>query len=166
MLLRCSPLVAGSETQLHRVTHRTGDQQTRNVPTDLRLSPEPPSVSLVLWSFSYHTTETPARPPRRLRCIVQRRARLLRGGVGPELNHVVYFVGGPEMDVAGVSSNEAAIRDSAGEMGSFLAFAEAFAGAAAAASASAAAASACRSLPEVVVVTRGVHVCVESDMVR
>lgn len=77
---------------------------------------------------------------------------------------MVYFVGGAEIDVAGCGSSgdggskEAAIHDSAAEMGSFLAFAEAFAGAAAAAS--------CRSLPEVVVVTRGVHACVESDLVR
>lgn len=87
---------------------------------------------------------------------------MLLGGMGPELNHVVYFVGGEaKTNVAGGgnSSKEDAVRDSAAEMGSFLAFAEAFAGAAAAA-------SSCRSLPEVVVVTRGVHACVESDMVR
>lgn len=80
--------------------------------------------------------------------------------MGPELNHVVYFVG-EDVGVAGGGGNSKgdAVRDSAAEMGSFLAFAEAFAGAAAAA-------TPCRSLPEVVVVTRGVHACVESDMVR
>ena len=78
--------------------------------------------------------------------------------MGPELNHVVYFVGGPEIVVAGGGSEGGAIRGSAAEMASFLAFAEAFA--------AAAASSSHRSLPEVVVVTRGVHACVESDMVR
>lgn len=57
------------------------------------------------------------------------------------------------------SGKEATVRESAAEMGSFLAFAEAFAGAAVAASSR-------RSLPGVVVVTRGVHACVESDTVR
>lgn len=82
-------------------------------------------------------------------------SRLLRGGVGPDLNHIVYVVGEGENDA--VSNGEAAFRTSAAEMTSFLAFAEAFA---------AAGTSSSRPLPEAVVVTHGVHACVDGDMVR
>lgn len=94
---------------------------------------------------------------------------MLRGGVGPELNHIVYVIGGgPEKqegaeaertsDVEGDGGDgKAAFRTSAAEMASFVAFAEAFANAGT---------SSYLALQEAVVVTRGVHACVEADMVR
>lgn len=81
--------------------------------------------------------------------------RLLRGGAGPELNHVVYVVGG-EAAESGEAGSEAAFRNSGTEMASFLAFAEALASAGT---------SSPRPLPEAVVVTLGVHACVEGDTV-
>lgn len=81
--------------------------------------------------------------------------RLLRGGVGPDLNHIVYVIGEGEADAVG--NGEAAFYTSAAEMTSFLAFAQAFA---------AAGMSSSRPLPEAVVITRGVHACVDGDMVR
>lgn len=56
----------------------------------------------------------------------------------------------------GGGKEEAAFRDSGAEMASFLAFAEALASAGM---------SSPRPLPEAVVVTRGVHACVEDDTV-
>lgn len=72
--------------------------------------------------------------------------RLLRGGAGPDLNHIVYVVGTESEDFG--SANE--------ELMCFLAFVEAL---------GRAGMGAFSLLPEAVVVTRGVHACVESDKV-
>lgn len=91
-------------------------------------------------------------------CAVTSHSRLLRGGVGPELNHIVYVIGegGQEQGAEGGHS-KAAHHKATAEMASFVAFAKAFA---------AAGTSSYLPLPEAVVVTRGVHACVEADMVR
>ncbi|CAN0512641.1 unnamed protein product, partial [Ectocarpus sp. 12 AP-2014] len=71
----------------------------------------------------------------------------------PELNHIVYVVG-----EGGGKDGEAAFGTSAAaEMTSFLAFAEALARAGT---------SSYRPLPEAVVVTRGVHPCLDGDEVE